>query len=131
MWGTKDRMPLITKDIREYLYNTIYEKCKELKCTLIAIGGVADHVHLLTGIPPTLSISQLMKHVKGNSSYNINCRFKRNQDFKWQGEYGSFSVSRSHLDTIANYIRNQETHHRDNTIIPILEIMEDTEDLDF
>jgi REP element-mobilizing transposase RayT len=125
VWGTKQRMPLITKDIQEDLYSIIADKCGELGCHLIAIGGVADHVHLLISIPTKLSAAQLMKHVKGNSSYLINHAFQREQVFQWQGNYGVFSVSRSHLDTIANYIKNQEAHHRDNTIISVLEMMED------
>ncbi len=127
VWGTKEKMPLITNDIREPLYSIIANKCRDLQCHLIAIGGVADHVHLLTGIPPKLSISQFLKHVKGNSSFAINETFPRQQHFKWQANYGAFSVSHSHLEIIANYINNQETHHRQNTIIPLFEM---TEDLD-
>jgi putative transposase len=49
VWATWDRLPLITLDIQKLVYAAIIRECEQLKCTVIAIGGVEDHVHLLTG----------------------------------------------------------------------------------
>jgi putative transposase len=96
-------------------------QCEVLKCTVIAIGGVEDHVHLLVGFPPTLAVSELVKKVKGTSSHLVNS--KHDDFFKWQGAYGAFTVSQRSLDKVADYIRNQEMHHQQKASIPIYELM--------
>jgi putative transposase len=88
-WATWDRLPIITPDIQEALYSVIIKECRELKCEPIAIGGISDHVHLLTGFTSTVAISELMKQVKGSSSHFINHEIKPDNFFKWQGAYGS------------------------------------------
>ncbi len=122
VWATWDRLPLITPDIREIVHSAIARECTELGCTPIAVGGVMDHVHLLVNFPATLGISQLMKNVKGSSSHLIAHEVKPNHFFKWQGAYGAFTVSNCDLDRIADYIRNQETHHQQDSFIPTLEL---------
>jgi len=122
VWGTWDRLPLITPDIQKIVYAAIIQQCEQLKCTVIGIGGVEDHVHLLTGFPPTLTVSDLIKQIKGSSSHLINHEVKPDQFFKWQGSYGAFTVSSDAIDNVANYIRNQATHHRHKSIIPTWEL---------
>jgi putative transposase len=116
VWATWDREPFITPEIQPTLYAAIVHQCKSLKCTVIAIGGIADHVHLLIGFPPTISISELIKQVKGSSSHLIT--HTTNAPFKWQGAYAAFTVSHNDLDTIANYIRNQPIHHQQKSLSP-------------
>ena len=117
VWATWDRLPLITPDIQKVVYGSIIGKCDRLGCTVIAIGGIEEHVHLLTGVPPTLTVSELIKHVKGSSSHLINHEIKPGEFFKWQGGYGAFTVSRKDLDLVANYIKNQAIHHRQKSLI--------------
>jgi putative transposase len=111
-WATWDRLPIITPDIQEALYSVIIKECRELKCEPIAIGGISDHIHLLTGFTSTVAISELMKQVKGSSSHFINHEIKPDNFFKWQGAYGAFTVSHNSLDPVVHYIKNQEQHHR-------------------
>ncbi|MGJ3251866.1 MAG: IS200/IS605 family transposase [Elainellaceae cyanobacterium] len=111
VWSTWNRLPLLTPDIREIVYGAIAKECQTLKCTPIAIGGIDDHVHLLAGYLPTISVSALMKQVKGSSSHLMNYQIRPDQFFKWQSSYSAFSVSQSGLDVVAAYIRNQEQHH--------------------
>ncbi|MEH2104893.1 IS200/IS605 family transposase [Nostoc sp.] len=122
VWATWDRLPLITPDIQKEVYGAIIRECEQLKCTVIAIGGIEDHVHLLTGFPPTISISELVKQIKGSSSHFITHEIKLGEFFKWQGSYGAFTVSHDAIDNIANYIRNQVTHHSQKSIIPTWEL---------
>ena len=117
VWGTWDRLPLITPTIREAVYAAIIKECQQLKCKVIAIGGIEDHVHLLNAFPPTLTVSQLIKQIKGSSSHFINYKIQPDNFFKWQGSYAAFTVSQERIDQIANYIRNQETHHQQKSII--------------
>jgi putative transposase len=88
VWATWNREPLITPAVQGMIYGAIVHQCEVLKCTVIAIGGIEDHVHLLVGFPPTLAVSELVKKVKGTSSHLVNS--KNDGFFKWQGAYGAF-----------------------------------------
>lgn len=78
----------------------------------MAIGGVADHVHVLLSLPPTLSIAKAMQLLKGNSSKWLRETFPKMRSFAWQQGYGAFSIGISGVDATAAYIRNQAEHHR-------------------
>ncbi len=65
-----------------------------------------DHVHMLIQLPPTIALSDAVEKIKGSSSKWMGPRFA------WQRGYGGFSVSKSSLNAVARYIRNQEQHHR-------------------
>jgi len=128
VWATWNRMPLITPEIKHHLYNAIAHKCEAINCCLIAIGGIHDHIHILTRFPPSLSIAKLVKDIKGNSAHFINHQIKPPQVFKWQANYGAFTVNRPGIPAVANYIKNQEKHHREKSLITELELVEE---LDF
>ncbi|MFP4123256.1 IS200/IS605 family transposase [Coleofasciculus sp.] len=123
VWATWDRLPLLTSDIQEAVYAAIIGECQQLKYTVIALGGIEDHVHLLISFLPTIAVSDLIKQVKGSSSHLVTHEIKPGEFFKWQGSYGAFTVSHDHLDQVANYIRNQPIHHRQKSIIPTWELM--------
>lgn len=74
-------MPLVTGDTQDIIYNAIAQQFRELGCTLIAIGGVADYVHILIGYPLSLTVSELIR------------KFKPDSFFKWQGGYGACTRS--------------------------------------
>ena len=116
VWATWDRLPLITPDIQEAIYASIIGQCHQLGGTVIAIGGIEEHIHLLAGIPPTLSVSDLIKNVKGSSSHFVTHKIKSGEFFKWQGSYGAFTVSHSDISAVANYVRNQAFHHRNKSM---------------
>ncbi|MCT7989143.1 IS200/IS605 family transposase [Laspinema olomoucense] len=122
VWGTWDRLPLVTPDIRDIVYGAIARQCERLGCTVIAIGGIEDHIHLLTGFPATLTLSELVQKAKGSASHLITHEIKPKEFFKWQGGYGVFTVSHNQIDTIANYIKNQPQHHHEKTIFSTWEI---------
>jgi putative transposase len=122
VWATWNREPLITSEIQPMIYAAIGQQCQMLKCSVIAVGGVEDHIHLLVGFPPTLAISALVKQVKGSSSHLANGHTDR--FFKWQGAYGAFMVSHRSLDRVADYIRNQPIHHQQKSVIPVYELLD-------
>jgi REP element-mobilizing transposase RayT len=93
-----------------------------LGCTVVAIGGIEDHVHLLTGFPSTLAVADLIKQIKGSSSHLISHEIKPGEFFKWQGSYAAFTVSNDNLDKVADYIRNQAIHHHQKSIISTWEL---------
>jgi REP-associated tyrosine transposase len=79
---------------------------------LIAIYCMPDHTHVLLGVKPNIAPSDLIGDMKTGSTNHINEQRWLGCRFSWQEGYGAFSVSHSHLDRVANYILNQETHHR-------------------
>jgi REP element-mobilizing transposase RayT len=68
VWATKQRQPLLTGEVGTIVYACVREKCRQMGCTVIAMGGVEDHVHLLARIPSTLPAAELVRGAKGASS---------------------------------------------------------------
>ncbi|MCX8062573.1 MAG: IS200/IS605 family transposase, partial [Anaerolineales bacterium] len=111
----------ITPDIERRLYRNIESEAQKLGCTVLALNGTEDHVHLLVTIPSTLTVADLLKQVKGVSSHFVNEVLKPPAQFKWQGSYGAFTVSRWDVDKIKKYIKRQKEHHRNNELLPEFE----------
>ncbi len=84
---------------------------------MIAINNMPDHLHLLLGLSPTQSISDMMRDVKGDSARFINKEKLTRSKFNWQEGYGAFSYSRTQISTVATYIENQQEHHRHHTFL--------------
>ena len=78
---------------------------------LLIINGMPDHIHVLFGLRPTQSLSDLMQDVKSSSSKWINERGFIAGRFEWQEGYGAFSYSKSQLSNVINYIKTQKEHH--------------------
>ena len=117
VWATWDRMPLLEGEIEQDAYALIRAQCAHLKVALYAIGGVADHVHLLVELPRTLCVSDFMEAVKGVSSNALNDKHgSPTWAFKWQGRYSDLSVSASHMPRVRLYIENQKQHHANNSL---------------
>ena len=109
VYGTKDRLPLITKELRPDLHRYLGGLVNRLHGTPLEINGMADHVHVLARIKPVISISEFLGKFKSVSSGWAN-RQTRGR-FKWQVKYGAFTVSQSQVERVREYIRNQEVHH--------------------
>jgi REP element-mobilizing transposase RayT len=81
----------------------------------LAVGGVADHSHLLLSLPPTMSVAKAAQLIKGGSSKFLNETFPIRGKFHWQEGYGAFSISVSHMKDTMAYIGDQECRHRART----------------
>jgi putative transposase len=122
VWATYERFPLITSVREVTLYRWIKSRTHGLGGDLHAIGGIADHVHLIVSIPPSLAPSAYVKLIKGGSSRFVNLNHPDpNAKFKWQEEYGVFSISDRNLDHAIAYAQNQKQHHANGTIFPNIE----------
>jgi putative transposase len=115
IWSTKNREPLLNSDLRERLWPYLGGIARETKMKALAIGGAADHVHILISLPSTLSSAKAIQLLKGNSSKWIHQTFPKLRSFEWQEGYGAFSIGISALDATVSYIRNQTEHHRTRT----------------
>ena len=113
----KYRAALIHQSWKHELYKYITTIIKNAGHKPIIINGMPDHIHILIGMRPTQSLSDLMKTVKGDSAVWINSRKLVQGRFKWQEGYAAFSYSKSHVQNVINYIKNQEEHHRRKSLI--------------
>ena len=120
VWATCDRAPLITDTLEPELYRYIEAKTKSLGCLFHATGGMADHLHLIVSIPPSRSIADFVRRIKGSSSRHMSHTFS-NQAFAWQKEYGVFSLGGQQLKRAIVYVQHQKQHHHDGTLIRGLE----------
>ncbi|HEX5322711.1 MAG TPA: IS200/IS605 family transposase [Capsulimonadaceae bacterium] len=110
---------MLTGQIEPEAYAIVRSRCKAMKAELYAIGGVADHVHLLVSVPTTVSIANFMHDIKGVSSNMLNERFGSPKwAFKWQIGYGFNTVCPTHVAVTQRYIENQKQHHADRTLWP-------------
>ena len=129
IWATRDRLPLITRELEPKIFAAVAEKCRELKCVPIALGGIEDHMHLLTRFHTTVAIATLAKEVKGSSSHLVTHAIMPESFFKWQGAYGAFTIRKSEVPTVKAYIENQKEHHARNTLMLELEEVFEQEEL--
>lgn len=112
VFGTKDRVPLITAEVEDRLYPFMGGIVRDLRCSLLAVNGMPDHVHLLVRFRADLSIPDLVRHIKSRSSKWIHETFPALGHFSWQEGYGGFTVSKSAVPSVEDYIRRQKEHHR-------------------
>jgi putative transposase len=115
IFSTKNREPWLDRDVRPRMHAYLATICRDLGAELVRVGGVADHVHIVTTLPRTLSQAELMEQAKKTSSKWIKTLNPRYRGFFWQRGYSAFSVSSSQLDAVLQYIEAQQAHHRRRT----------------
>jgi REP element-mobilizing transposase RayT len=111
----KGRENLIANSRKTDLYKYISGIIKNKDQKPIIVNGMADHIHAFIGLRPSMSIADIVRNVKNNSSNFINERKLVKGKFLWQGGYGAFSYSHSRITSVYNYILNQEEHHKKKT----------------
>ena len=112
IFSTKNRADIIEKSYQEELYKYIGGIIREKQGVLLSIGGISNHIHIFMKNSPNISISYIIKEIKGSSSRWINENKYINEKFNWQKGYAAFSVSQSKTKNVENYINNQEEHHK-------------------
>lgn len=110
VFGTKHQRPLMETSWRPRLHAYLGGAARTLEVVPEAVGGVADHVHLLLGLRATHRLADVLRDVKCTSSAWIHETIG-DRAFEWQDGYGAFTVSASLLATVQNYIARQEEHH--------------------
>ncbi len=112
VFSTKYRRKSINQATQERLYEYMGGIIRNLDGSLVEIGGIEDHVHLLVNLPPFKSVSDSIRDIKANASRWMNERLQTNLKFEWQKGFGAFTVSHSQIEIVRQYIRNQREHHR-------------------
>jgi REP element-mobilizing transposase RayT len=112
VFAVQNRACIIKKSWKDELYKYITGIIQNFDHKVLAINGMPDHIHIFFGMRPTQSLSDLMQQVKASSSKWINEKAFIRERFSWQEGFGGFSYSKSHVNNVIEYIKNQETHHQ-------------------
>ena len=117
VFSTKNREQTLSKNNRDELYKYIWGVLKNKNCHLYRIGGITDHIHIVTSLHPSIALASLIKDLKLASSDHI----KTHQLFPkfngWQVGYGAFTYSFKDKDKLIEYVKNQEEHHATKSYI--------------
>ena len=112
IFSTKYRQALITAEIESQLHAYMGGIIKNLKGAPLRINGTANHVHLLSTLPRTITIAKYLEEIKKESSKWIKTQGSTFKSFAWQNGYATFSVSSSKVKAVTDYINNQKEHHK-------------------
>ena len=115
VFAVKGRENLISKVHREELHKYITRIVQNRGKKMLSIFCMPDHVHLLVGIKPSITISDLVRDLKAGSSNFINQQHCGKGKFNWQEGFGAFSYSKSQIESVIKYILSQEEHHKKTT----------------
>lgn len=130
VFSTKNREPFIAPDLRDRLFAYLAGALGALRCPAVAVGGVADHVHLLFVLAKTVRLCDAVEETKSGSS-----RWAKDNggptEFYWQSGYGAFSVSPRNQPQVVGYIARQEEHHRDTSFQDEMRLMFDAAGIEY
>ena len=127
VWATRNRSQFIIPDIEPIIYDSIRTKAIGLGGTVYALDGIADHVHLITSIPPTIAISTFTGMVKAVATAKFNKSGHPLAPIYWQESFGVFSFDRKRLPYFIEYVENQKIHHETGNKLSLLERIGDQE----
>ena len=127
----KNNSPRMLSNDLEHIFKYIEGIISNLGGNLLQIGGVSDHIHILTSLPKELSISEFVRSIKVGSSKWIKTIHERYTTFGWQNGYGAFSVSPSVIDSTIYYIKNQVRHHKNKTYTDEYKLFLDAYDIKY
>jgi REP element-mobilizing transposase RayT len=115
VFSTKNRERFLPDDIRDDLHAYMGGILRGLDCPAIEINTEPDHVHVLFVLARTATVSNVVQHLKTGSTDWLKKQRSAFRNFHWQGGYGAFSVSKSNVEEVRDYIRRQAEHHRGRT----------------
>lgn len=112
VFSTKGRKDLITPEIEERVWAYISGIARKHEIIAVQVGGIENHIHILILAKPKIAPSQIVQWLKGESSRWIQETFPELNKFSWQDGFGIFSVSKSNVPDVVDYIKNQREHHK-------------------
>lgn len=116
VWSTKNRVPYLSSpEVRKKVWQHIKDNAVQKGIFVDFVNGYSDHCHCLVSLSSDQQIQKVVQLIKGESSFWINKEKLTQDKFAWQDEYFAVSVSESMVDTVRNYIKNQEVHHARKT----------------
>jgi len=115
VFSTKNRERVLPSEIREDLHSYMGGILRDLGCLPVEINTEPEHAHLLFVLGRTVTVANAVGETKSGSTNWLQRKFPDLSEFHWQAGYGAFSVSKSNVDIVREYIRQQHEHHRRRT----------------
>lgn len=115
VFAVQGRQSLIAKSYKEELHRYVTALVQARKAKMLAVHCMPDHIHLFVGFKPSVLISNFVKEIKVESNEFINAKKWVAGRFNWQEGYGVFSYGHSQINTVCQYVLNQEMHHQKKT----------------
>ncbi len=115
VFAVQNRQSLVQNTWENELYKYITGIIQNYGHKVLQINGMPDHIHILFGMRPNQSISELLQQIKKSSTDWINENNFLEKSFSWQSGYGAFSYTKSQIPTVIKYIQNQEEHHKNKS----------------
>jgi putative transposase len=112
IFAVKGRSNFLSEDRQEEIFKYVSGIITNKNQKPLIVNGTENHVHILLSFSPVVSISDLVRDIKNNSSGFISNKYFKGYRFEWQEGYGAFTYSKSQLDTVYNYSKNQKEHHK-------------------
>jgi REP element-mobilizing transposase RayT len=116
VFAVRGRVNIISPEWEEELHKYISGFIRNKNQKLLAINGTTNHLHIFIGMKASCCLSDLVRELKKASNSFIKEKRLCKYDFSWQEGFGAFSYSRSHVDNVINYIKNQKEHHKKQTL---------------
>lgn len=112
VWITKYRKPVLTGEVGKRVRDLLRQTCLQLDVQILSGAVRPDHVHLLVSVPPYVSVSELVKRLKGRSSRKILQEYTEMRRQFWGRHFwarGYFAASSGNVtdDVIKEYIESQ------------------------
>jgi putative transposase len=118
IFSTKGRQLFLRDDVELLAYKALHRRAYDIGTKIIALNGVADHVHMVAAIPPTLRVSDFVREIKTASTKSIRKLVPHLQLlFEWQLGYGAFTIDPDAMGGVIAYVQHQKQHHAANTLI--------------
>ena len=131
VFAVQNRISLIADSWKDRLYQYIIAIINKNGHKPLAINGMPDHLHIVFGMRPSQSVSDLLQDIKANSSLWINDSKLIKGKFSWQAGFGAFSYSKSQLPDLINYVHNQQSHHQKKTFLEEFREILDRSEIDY
>ncbi|MFB3922024.1 MAG: IS200/IS605 family transposase [Terriglobia bacterium] len=112
VFSTKHREPLLWSPTREQMHAYLATVLKNQDSPALKVGGTSDHVHCLFRLSKNIPLAKIVEEVKTSSSKWVKTQGRSSANFHWQNGYGAFSVGPADVDSVAEYVAQQEVHHR-------------------
>ena len=116
VWHTKESRNLIPPEMETDLYPILRQWVQDEGAWCHEVGGIANHVHVVVSVPPTLKPSEFIGHLKGGSAHDVNLLPRWRKSLEWQSGYGLVSFGTRDLPWVCEYVRNQKLHHARGTV---------------
>ena len=125
VWSTKDRLPFIADEVREWLVKRVESEARKRMAEVLACNAMPDHVHLLVSLPPTVAPATFVGEVKGVVSHAFHREYGETRFLKWQTGYSIHTLRKNEQHIVVRYIQDQQIRHKAGNLWLSLEPIDD------